>query len=177
MQMFSAHKRFDPTSELWADYLQWSGFDQLAELVSTDSLHCPQVLQELIEDDWRYNIHADNRVYFFHDYEYLKRRIGYDPARHNLLALVERPEVPTIPPAEFELCGYDILDSFDSISVLTNCGGFPAIFDLSEVNRYGLLENHARALEVAAKLRETHPHDAHCSDCRVWSLCRHIGAA
>lgn len=178
MQMFSANKRFDPScGELWTNYIEWTGFHQLSEVVSTDHMLCPQVLDELIDDDWEFNIHADNRVYFFHDLDYLKRRIGYDPVRHNLLSLVERPEVPTIPQPSFELCGYDILDSYDSISVLTNCGGFPGIFDPSEVNHYGLLDSLSGALDIAAKMRDAEPNDPHCGDCRAWSICRYIGAA
>ena len=177
MQIFSAHMRFDPScGERWTSYIQWSGYHQLSELVSIDDMLCPRILEELIDDDWQFNIHADFKTYFFTDVEYLKRRIGYDPARHNLLSLVERPDVPTVPQTNFELCGYDILDSYDDVSVLTNCGGFPSIFDASEVNHYGLLDSLTRALDVAAKLRDAEPNDPHCGDCRVWSICRYAGA-
>lgn len=117
------------------------------------------------------------KTYFFHDFEYLKRRIGYDPTRHNLLSLIERPNSPTVAQSGFEFCGYDVLDSHESVSVLTNCGGFPAIFGPSEVNRYGLLDDLSRALDVSAKLRDAEPGDPHCGDCRVWSLCRYSGPA
>jgi hypothetical protein len=178
MQMFAAHKRFGPScGESWSNYIQWSGFHQIAELVSTDVMLCPLVLEELIDEDWQYNIHVDFKTYFFHNVEYLKRRIGYDPTRHNLLSLIERPESPIVAQSGFEVCGYDILDSYDSVSVLTNCGGFPAIFDPSEVNRYGLLDDLTRALDVSAKLRDAEPEDPHCGDCRVWSLCRYTGPA
>jgi hypothetical protein len=178
MQMLAAHQRFGPwCGERWADYIQWSGFQHIRELVSTDHMLCPAVLDELIDADWDYNIHADFKTYFFHDVEYLKRRITFDPARHNILSLIERPSSPTVADHNFEFCGYDILDSFDSVSVLTNCGAFPDVFDASEVNQYGLLDDFSRSLEIAAQLRKAEPDDPHCGNCRVWSLCRYIDHA
>lgn len=176
LQMFAAHKRFDSScGESWTNYIQWSGFHHISELVSTDVMLCPSAINDLIDADWAYNIHSDFRTYFFHDFEYLKRRIQYDPGRHNVLALVERPDSRTEAARDFEFCGYDILDSHDSISVLTNCGGFPAIFTAPEVNRYGLLDDLVRAQVIAAAIRDAEPDDHHCCDCRVWSLCRYVG--
>lgn len=180
MEMFAAHYRFDPANDeslSWSKYVEWSGFRQISELVSTDSMLCPLVLKVLIDEDWRYNVHADFKTFFFHDLEYLKRRIAYDPTRHNLLSIIERPDSPPIPQNDLEFCGYDILDSYDSISVLSNCGGFPAIFDSAEVNRYGLLDDLGRATGISAQLRDTEPECSHCCDCRVWSLCRYVGKA
>jgi len=174
MQFYAAHKRFDPScGESWSKFVEWSGFRHITELVSTDIMLCPSLINELIDEDWQYNIHADNRVYFFHDWEYLKQRINYDPTRHNFLSLVEPPDSSVVAPRGFEFCGYDILDSYDSISVLTNCGGFPSIFDVREVNQFGLLGDHSRALEIAANIRRLNPEESHCCDCRVWSLCRY----
>jgi hypothetical protein len=176
MHMFAAHMRFGPScGEPWTSYIEWSGFHHISELVSTDEMLCPSVLAELIDEDWKHNVHADYKIYFFREFEYLKRRIALDPTRHNLLSIIERPDSPTRADVGFEFCGYDILDSYDSVSVLTNCGGFPDIFKASEVNQYGLLDDHSRAVDVAAQLREAEPDDPHCGDCRVWSLCRYVG--
>jgi hypothetical protein len=83
LQMFAAHNRFDSScGESWTRYIEWSGFRHISELVSTDTMLCPSVIDELIEADWAYNIHADFKTYMFHDFTYLKRRIQYDPKRH-----------------------------------------------------------------------------------------------
>lgn len=178
MPMFVAHQRFGPwNGESWTSYIQWSGFHHIRELISTDEMLCAAVLKELLDTDWQYNIHADCQTYFFNNLDYLKRRINFDPARHNILSLIDRPISPTIADLHFEFCGYDILDSFDSVSVLTNCGAFPGIFKALEVNQYGLLDDLSRSLEIAAQLRKAEPDDPHCGDCRVWSLCRYIGPA
>jgi hypothetical protein len=176
--MFAAHFKFGPASgDSWTSYIEWSGLTHISEIVSTGEILCPTVIEQLIDEDWKHNIHEDYKVFFFRDFEYLKSRVGYDPTRHNLLAITERPTSDPCRLDGFEFCGYDILDSYDSVSVLTDCGGFPEIFNATEVNRFGLLGDLSRANEIAADIRAANPDDAHCFDCRVWSLSRYVGPA
>jgi hypothetical protein len=93
------------------------------------------------------------------------------------LELIERPSAPTVAQSGFEFCGYDILDSYDSVSVLTNCGGFPDIYEPGEVNRYGLIDGFERCSQIAAAIRDANPYQQHCFDCRIWSLCRYVDPA
>ena len=175
--MFGAHQRFNAScGDSWKNYLKWSGYHQITELVSTDSILCPAVIQNLVETDWEHNVKEDYKVFFFRDFEYLRERIKYDPKLHNLLAINERPTSTPESIKSFEFCGYDILDSYDSISVLTNCGGFPSIFAPSEVNHFGLLDDLNRAEEIATAIRVANPEETHCCDCRIWSLARYIGS-
>ena len=175
--MFAACRKFDlRCGESWSRYIEWSGFRHINELVSTDSMLCPSLIDTLIEADWEFNIHADNRVYFFHDYEYLKRRISYDASRHNLLAITERPTQAPHPIDGFAFCGYDILDSDDSISVLTNCGAFPSIYTADDLNQFGLITDLGRVTKIAETIRDTNAEDHHCCDCRVWGIARYANA-
>ncbi len=137
---------------------------------------CPSAIGDLIDADWEHNVHEDYMTYLFRDFEYLKNRIDYDAETQNLLAITIRPDSPPEQVSDFEFCGYDILDSYDSVSVLTNCGGFPEIFTAADINRLGLLDDLARANEIAERLRNSEPDDDHCVDCRVWSLSRYVGA-
>ena len=174
MYFYTAHRRLSKTTG--GDFIQvveWLGFHQIDELVSADTLICPNLVIELTNEDWNHNVHADNRVFWFYDLLYLAQRIHFDPAIHNILSLVKEPSEPVPVAASFELCGYDILDSDNSISVLTNCGGFPEIFSPAIVNRYALLNYRATADDIANRLRTTYADDDHCRDCRVWSVCRY----
>ncbi|WP_146460183.1 hypothetical protein [Rubripirellula tenax] len=80
---------------------------------------------------------------------------------------------PGVVADQFEFCGYDILDSYESLSVLTNCGGFPGVFDSSEVNRYALVDDRVRADDIAERLRDSNPDCPHCRHCSVWSVARY----
>ncbi len=174
MPMFTVCRKFDPRcGESWSRYIEWSGFHHLRELVSADSILCPSCVDQLKDEDWEFNIHADNRLHFFRDYEYLKRRIAYDASLHNLLAIFERPARAPEPIEGFTFCGYDILDSDDSISVLTNCGAFPSIYTADDLNPYGLITELDRVTKIAEAIRDTNADDHHCYDCRVWGIARY----
>ncbi len=171
---FTALERFTPAKgQEWQTYLRFSGFTHIKELISRDTILCPELVTELIDEDWSYNVHADNRCFMFIDYEYLIRRVGYDSSRHNILAIHEEPEEFLQPPVGFEHVGYDILDEFENISVLTNCGPFPEIFQPAEVNGFGLLADITHAQSVAASIRQAHPDDPHCKACKVWQIAKY----
>ena len=171
--MFTVCRKFDSQcGDSWSRYIEWSGFHHIDELVSTDSILCPS----LVDEDWKFNIPADNLVYFFRDYEYLKQRVSYDPARHNLLAVTVRPAQPPDIIHGFEFCGYDIMDSHDSISVLTNCGAFPSIYSADDLNRFGLVTDLERVTKIAEAIRAANADDPHCRDCRVWGIARYTDA-
>ena len=175
--IFIACQKFDPScGNSWSSYIEWSGFRHIQEIVSSDIILCPSLIDTLIDEDWNFNVHADNRLHFFYDYEYLKRRIGYDSSRHNILSLTERPtHIPT-PIDGFTLCGYDILDSDNSISVLLNCGTFPSIYTAHDLNQLGLVDDLDRATKIAETIRDNHPDDHHCRDCHVFGIARYAVA-
>lgn len=173
MYFYTAHRRLTPASgEDFTGFVKWSGFDQIDEFVSSDSVICPNLVTELTREDWDYNVSEDNRVFWFRDHVYLRKRIDYNPTLHNILSLVKTPSEPITVEPGFEFCGYDILDSYDSISVLTDCGGFPDVFEPSIVNRYALLDSRLTADQIASTLRSTHPDCDHCRNCAVWSVAR-----
>jgi hypothetical protein len=170
--MYAACRKFGPASgERWTSYLDWSGLHEVREIISLDALLCPNLIDDLQAADWDYNIQEDNRICFFDDADYLRDRIGFDSRLHNLLAIDDAPQGP-IELIDFEFCGYDILDSYDSISVLLNCGGFPGVYSHKELNQFGLLADLHRAEDVAKRLRHLKPHDDHCRACRVWAIAR-----
>ncbi|MBT9313232.1 PDDEXK family nuclease [Leptothoe kymatousa] len=173
--MYSAHHRFTAANgEAWQAYIQWSGRTQAREIITVDGLLCAPVIDALTTADWDHNIHADNRVYFFTDYAYLRDRIQFDPAKHNILELTQEPEQHVSPTQQFDFCGYDIVDADNSISVLLNCGSFPDIFAPTETNQFGLLDTLDRAQAIAAQIRRANPGEPHCQNCRVWGISRYV---
>ena len=71
----------------------------------------------------------------------------------------------------FEILGYDLVDVQASASALTNCGGFPEVFENSELSSKGLLTSCTRALEVQSELRRRYPGQPH-ANCHVWAIFR-----
>src|SRR5512143_3381966 len=89
---FTATKRFDPSrGDEWVKYYEWAKIPQLREIVSLDSTHQPQELQELLDSDWQYNIHLVYLTAFFWDLDYLLQRFDTQRSKVNILAVCLEP--------------------------------------------------------------------------------------
>jgi hypothetical protein len=171
---YIATERFGPhCGAAWEAYTAWSGLRQLDEVVSLDPMLCPTVLPMADDQRWPHIVNEDVMLDFFVDLEFLLARVSRLPA-HNLLCVFrDPPEAPVPPrtPVIFDFVGYDLVDVQGSASALTNCGGFPDVFDNAELSSAGLLTSLDRAREVQARLRARYPLEPH-ADCHVWAIFR-----
>jgi hypothetical protein len=173
--LYTIRERCTPeTLERWEEYLAFSGFKHITELVTLDSIMCPDTIIDLVDEDWNHNLQEDFRITFFLDSEYLMHRQPLDPSRHQLLAILERPEGSEGGPPGFTRCGFDIMDSHVGNSTLTNCGPIPEAFNPSKVNTFGLLSDGKTAIEVRDRMRRKWPNDPHLGDCEVWLIARRL---
>jgi hypothetical protein len=168
---FIATERFSPDSgEAWTTFVDWSGLTHLSEVVSLDPMLCPTVLPDVKAHYWPHIVNEDFMLGFFTDREFLVREIaGFDDV--NLLCVFRSPGKVPVVPGGFALLGYDLVDVQGGASALTNCGGFPEVFDDAELTAHGLLASLSRAQEVQQALRTLYPDEAH-GDCHVWAICR-----
>ncbi len=68
--------------------------------------------------------------------------------------------------------GYDLLDQDFGISALTNCGGFDETFLPEDLNKYGLIDDFAKAYDIKKRLLENNPEEHH-ADTNVIAVWRH----
>src|SRR5215203_3212771 len=128
---FIGTKPFDPKcGKKWDEYIAWSRLTQLEELVSLDGMLCPTVLPEIKEEYWPHIVNENFMLDFFVDYDFFKEQVA-EISKKNVLCIfrnpMERPHAPRF--AEFQFLGYDLVDQQCIASALTNCGGFPEVFD------------------------------------------------
>lgn len=173
--LFLITERFDPLSgERWSSFIRWANIPNLIEVVSLDSMLCPRIVTEFIDEDWAHIVNADFRLNYFCDLPYLMRRAG-DGRRRNVLGLYRNPEshIEAAPAAgNFTFVGYDLIEEMTQISALTNCGGFPETFSNEELNERGLIGSFARAREVQKLLPQNNPDEPHalCELYAIWRL-------
>lgn len=86
----------------------------------------------------------------------------------------KNPVAPAPLARTFEFLGFDLVDVDGDVSALLNCGGFPDVFNGSELSSDGLLRSRRRAFEVRDALRKSHPDERH-ADCDVWAIYRSTG--
>lgn len=173
--LFIATERFDPSDrEKWQKYFEWAKIPALTEVVSLDCLLCPNLIGEILPEDWEHIVNADFRLNYFYHLDYLLNRVS-DKPRRNILGLYRNPNahIPT-PPAtgKFEFMGYDLIEEQTQISALTNCGGFPDVFANHELNSCGLLAQFERTNKVKTLLSQKHPEEPHaqCEMYAIWRL-------
>jgi hypothetical protein len=175
---YIATESFSPrSSDAWQTFVDWSGLIQLDEVVSLDPMLCPAVLAEIKPEYWPHIVNEDFMLQFFVDLGFLRAQV-VDMQDVNLLCVYRNPsEQPGPPPSDvtFEFLGYDLVDVQNSASALTNCGGFPGVFDGRELSSKGLLTTLARAVQVQSQLRQQYPDETH-ADCHVWAIFRATGS-
>ena len=172
---YIATETFTPRHEGWTKYIAWSGLTQLDEVVSLDPMLCPSLLPDLKAEYWSHIVNEDFMLNFFVDLEFLLAQVP-DVAERNLLCVFRNPlSQPSLfaGSLNFEILGYDLVDVQASASALTNCGGFPEVFENSELSSKGLLTSCARALEVQSELRRKYPEQPH-AECHVWAILRTV---
>jgi hypothetical protein len=172
---YIATKTFTPRHEGWTKYIAWSGLTQLDEVVSLDPMLCPSLLSDIKTEYWPHIVNEDFMLNFFVDLEFLLVQLP-EVAERNLLCVFRNPlNQPTVAAdsLKFEILGYDLVDVQASASALTNCGGFPEVFENSELSSKGLLPSWRRALEVQSELPRRYPKEPH-ADCHVWAILRAV---
>jgi len=169
--LFTIRERLTPhMSDRWNGYCDFSGFHAIDELVTLDSMMCPDIITDYCDEDWEHNIQEDYRTGLFRNADYLQRRQVLDPMLHQLIAAYEHPTGSETVPNGFTRCGYDIMDSYFGNSTLTNCGKIPDAFSPDDVNRFGLISDLNDALNIRNTLRKLQPDDPHLGECDVWLL-------
>ena len=174
---YTARGRFGPwDGESWRKYIEWSRLSQLAEVLS-DGVLCPSLVDVDCDEDWSHNINESFLLHCFWDLAYLRKKI---PAgtEFNLVAVARNPaEEPTNwqPQPDFVYLGSDLIEAATGVSALTNCGGFPDVFDNSEISPLGLIPGWHRAVEIQSALAKAHPEEPHAR-CDVWTIWRHAPA-
>lgn len=155
-------------------YRASSGFHHITELVTLDSLMCPNIIGELRAEDWKYNVKEDFRTELFRNVDYLLLRQPLDASKHQIIAALECPPAQFVIPNGFTVCGYDIMDSSFGNSTLTNCGPIPDAFKPTDVNNFGLIDDQDKAFAIRDTMRTLYPDCPHLGDCEVWLLARRL---
>ena len=173
---FRAMRRFDASNgSRWTDYVAWSGLTQLDELVSLDSMLCPDAFERPPDGYWDHSPEGPRILdgWPVISLPFLLSRLA-ERSRYNVLALFlecDEPHLTDVEDLPFTFLGFDLIERGGDISALSNCGGFPDAFANVELSSKGLLTSGKRARDVQRLLRECYPNEAH-ADCELWAIYR-----
>lgn len=151
--------------EKWHSYMNFSGLTQIEAFCSLDGMLNYSLFTPQSVEDWDNCVKHNYMIDMITTIEYAKVVAARYPGAR-IFGLIIDPQ-KTEMPKEGQLLGYDILDYDYAISLLTNCGGFPDLFDNSRINRFGLLDNLTETYAIRDKLRVVYADDPHASACEV----------
>ena len=162
-------ERFGPEDrEKWQNYLKWRGLT-LVGFDSVDGILRPDLFQPESDEDWRNCVNENNKLSLITDLDYARR-------------VANRFENPVLVGVEIELeegyvpkeglLGFDIIDSYCDVSLVTNWGTDEEGLINSFVLPNGLIGDLGRALQIRKLLRNDFSEDPHAENCEVWAVFR-----
>ena len=168
--IYRISKKYGPQSSDWEAYLEWSGLQNCQEFYSIDGIKRKGLFIPWTVEEWENCVNADFKINLITNLAYAKKIISdYDEGE--ILGVIENPGFSSeeIPPDHI-LMGYDILDEYNDISLLTNWGGKKRGIQNLTLNRYALLDDIDYAYQLKEMLHKNFPDDEHARACEVWSV-------
>ena len=168
--IYRISKKFGPQDNDWDDYLEWAGLQNCQEFYSIDGMMRNGLFTPESVEDWDNCVNADFKIHLITNLDFAKKAISkYVDAE--ILGVIENPKFANeMIPSDHILMGYDILDEYNGISLLTNWGGKKRGVENLKLNRYALIDDLDYAYELKEMLRKNFSTDDHAKGCEVWSV-------
>ncbi len=127
----------------------------------------PNLFEPKSDEDWRNCLNEDYKFNLITNFDYAKAIL----ARSDNAVLVgiemelEEGYVPKV-----GLLGFDIIDSYGDISLVTNWGNDTEGIINNYVMPNGLIGHLTQALQIRDFLRKEFSEDSHPQNCQVWAI-------
>lgn len=177
MYYYTAIERFDPDNgERWINFTRWLGRTDFKRIITLDNALCPPVVHPESANDWQFVAKEEFMLDFFTNLDFvLKRIVGHRPSV--VLAVARDPsreDVDNFSQPDFELAGFDVVDTQFTASALLN-NRFPDVVNVSKLSiESGLFKSRDWAFKVRNTLHQRHP-DREDARCYVWAIWRYTG--
>jgi len=126
-----------------------------------------QVERAESELDWRNCVNEDCKLNLITNIGYAKEILGrYD----NAVLIGVEIELDEDYISKDGLLGYDIIDGYCDVSLITNWGDDEKGFFSNAISANGLLGDLGQSLQLRDRLRQDFPEDSHAVNCEVWAI-------
>ena len=165
--LFTIVESFSPQNgDLWTNYCKWRGFN-FTRFDSIDGILRPTLFNAPTKDeDWNYVVNEDFKLHLITDYEYaIKKR---DELGKGDLVGLRFDEHDENNPG---FLGFDLIDSYCDVSLLTNWGNDVEIINRS-LSSSGLILSRQSTEDIRKELLRTSGDDMHIEACQIVSIYR-----
>lgn len=165
--LFKVVEKFGPDSgEAWSSFLKWRKFE-FSSFDSVDGMLRPDVFEPETEQDWNNCVNTDYKLNLITSFEYAQNILDNNG---NAEIVGVEIELEYEPESKKGLLGYDIVDEFCDVSLLTNCGFEDLEFVNNRLQKNGLVREFSLAIELRNEIREKYADDGHAEGCSVWAV-------
>ena len=150
----------------WKRYLYWRGLN-LTKFDSADAILRPDLFAPDSDEDWQHCLNENFKLSIITDLDYA-RRILKRYGNSVLIGVEIEIEEGYAPKAKF--LGYDIIDGYCDVSLITNWGTDDEGLINNHVMFNGLISDQVQVFKIRNKLRADYPEDSHAEACEVWAI-------
>ena len=160
-------EKFDSQSiDKWQSYLNWRVLN-LTSFDSVDSILRPNLFEPESDEDWSNCVNENCKLNLLTNLDYA-------------MAILARYENAVLVGVEIELqkeyqpkkglLGFDIIDSYCDISLVTNWGTDKEGIINQYVMNNELIADLEKAIQIRDLLRKKFSEDSHAENCQVWAV-------
>ncbi|MDH3700888.1 MAG: hypothetical protein OEU46_06210 [Alphaproteobacteria bacterium] len=156
------------TGDKWQSYIAWRKL-ALTSFESVDGILRPDLFEPKTKDDWQNCVNADFKLGLITSLAYARNVLErYENA--DLIGVEIELDDGYVP--KDGLLGFDIIDGYCDVSLVTNWGTDEEDCVSEYVMPNGLIGELTRALQIRNSLRAKFPEDSHAQKCEVWAIYR-----
>ena len=160
-------EKFGPDNgDRWRDYLQWRGLN-LTSFDSVDGILRPNLFDPESKEDWANCVNENCKLNLITNINYAKFILNQYKNAALVGVNIELDESYT--PRE-GLLGFDIIDGYCDVSLVTNWGADEAGILNQHIMPNGLIKDLYQALKIRDLLRKDYSNDSHAGSCEVWAI-------
>ncbi len=162
--LYTIIESFSPADgERWTKYCAWRGI-QFERFDSIDRILRPSLCAKPSDEDWPHIVNENFMLHYFTELAYSeKKREKLGKGDLIGVAFDEHDE------KSLEFLGYDLIDGYNDVSLLTNWGNDTEIINRS-ISSSGLIGSRAVIEEIQEELIRSHGNDAHVEGCKITSI-------
>lgn len=164
MKLYTIVESFSPSDgEKWHNYCEWRGMT-FERFDSIDGMLRPNQLGQPEGDDWKHIVNKSFMLHLIKDLPYAQQK-----KEKTLNGVLIEIRLDDHSPENERFLGFDIIDGYFDISLLTNFGNDIKFVNQSLSNNGLILDIHV-AEDVFQQLKNEFASDPHVEGCRIVSL-------
>jgi hypothetical protein len=158
---------FGPKHPSWTWFASDHWVKPLTSFDSIDATLCPDLFSPTTDDEWAHRVPRDSMANMITDFQYAVT-VYKTHAEGRFVGVEEDEDCDGLA----GLLGYDIIDYYDDVSLITNWCPTNQDHPLKEfpIKSNGLIGDYKTASEAASLLRQQHAADDHAAGATVWAV-------